>query len=63
MEEREEESGRVGGGEWRRVMRRVEEREEESEGELRRVEREEWGGGRGMRRRVEREEESKGDGG
>ena len=37
MEEREEESGRVGGGEWRRVMRRVEEREEESEGELRRV--------------------------
>ena len=33
----------------RRVVRRVEEREEESEGELRRVEREERGGGRGKR--------------
>ena len=39
-------------------MRRVEEREEESEGELRRVEREERGGGRWKRRRVDRGEES-----
>ena len=42
MEEREEESGRVGGGEGRRVMRRVEEREKES-GE----------GGEGRRKREE----------